>query len=289
MLWMSFFAPHDIYGFRYMRDQIVPRRGIRPPANLDDDLSGKPAIQRRYLDGGGNGSLAKTMDAETWRRYLMLYYQFIEYVDGHLGRMMDLLEQLGVLDETAIVYLSDHGDMAGGHGLALKGPCMYDELLKVPLTVSCPRRLPAGARCDRMVSLLDLVPTLCELGGVEPPPQAPGRSLTGALDGRNWREEVFAEFHSHLAWETPIRTVRTPDWKLSDYLLSGQRELYDLQSDPGELRNLAGDPAHAAAEKRLALRLMQWRREIDDAYLSGDRDPKAFATPPGPKARTPWR
>jgi choline-sulfatase len=143
---------------------------------------------------------------------------------------------------------------------------MYEELVRVPLVISWPGTIQA-ARSDALVSLIDLLPTLCDLTGVPAPANVDGLSLRPVLERRaqQVREIVFAEYYGKQAWRVPIRMVRTARWKYVRYQGHGE-ELYDLDVDPGELRNLAGTAAGAAERALLARELDEWIKRTGDPF-----------------------
>ncbi|MGD8238228.1 MAG: sulfatase-like hydrolase/transferase [Armatimonadota bacterium] len=268
LLFSSFINPHDIYHIRKPGAQVRVRPEVELPPNFEDDLSAKPPPQQQFLDRD-QGTAVLEYTGEDWLRYRSYYRDLIEMVDGHLGAILDALEQTKQMENTIIVYSSDHGDMGGAHGLPFKGPFMYEELIHVPLTVAWPGTLPEGRGTDALVSHMDLIPTLCGLSGVEWPEELRGADLTALLRGRRTKvhEQVFVEYHSKQQWANPIRTVRRRRWKLNQYV-DGYRELYDLRNDPGEVRDLAGT-GHGM-EEELGAALTAWRRETGDPLAAGD-------------------
>src|SRR5690606_10000065 len=145
---------------------------------------------------------------------------------------------------TYVIYISDHGESLGEHGLFYK-QCSYEASVGVPAIIRGPGITP-GTRVDVPVSLIDLYPTILDLVGVECEPDRPGRSwrrlLAGSVDPA---EAVFAEFHGNFFTDSWYM-IRTGDLKYTWYG-DAPPTLYDLAADPGEMHDLAGDPAHAAA------------------------------------------
>ncbi len=259
---VSFVNPHDIYNFPRRSDYPV-RPEVAPPPSLGDDLAAKPSAQARFLHEDQGRPLVGA-DEERWRQYRSMYYDLVGEVDGHLGRLLDVLDGRGTARETCVVYTSDHGDLAGAHGLPFKGPCMYEELVRVPLIVRWPGVVPAGNVAAGLVSHLDLVPTLCAAMGGAAPSGLPGRNLLDLLAGRAWREELFFEYLAKQRWVCPIRTIRSGPWKMNVYLQGGI-ELYHLGEDPHEMINLAGSEAHRTVVDELTARLARWREETGDS------------------------
>lgn len=264
---VSFVDPHDIYSISRKRDYPI-RDDVEALSNTFDDLSAKPPPQRRYLEED-QGKVSIGWDETEWRRYLSLYYDLIEGLDRDIGVVLDGLETMGCAENTVIVYASDHGDLGGAHGLPYKGPCMYEELLRVPLIVSSPMLGERPRSTDSLVQLGDVYPTICELAGAPPPEGLHGRSLLPFFGRREpkWRDAIFAEYCGKQKWVVPIRTVRTHDLKYNRYT-DGYDELYDLNRDPGELRNLAADPGYRNKRNELRRRLDAWRERLGDPTLT---------------------
>ena len=267
LLIVSWLNPHDIYNVAE-----APPPGaradaaVRLPSNMADDLRNKPFPQRHYLEED-QGKPFVGADRTMWRRYRAFYNELVETVDREIGTVLDAVAPGDALPIT--VFSTDHGDLGGAHGLPYKGPAMYEELVRIPLAISWPGRIRA-ARSDALVSLIDLLPTLCDLTGVPPPADVDGLSLRPVLipspgSSPRVREMVFAEYHGKQSWRVPIRMVRSARWKYVRYQGYGE-ELYDLDRDPGEQRNLAGEASAAAERARLARELDEWMRRTGDPF-----------------------
>jgi arylsulfatase A-like enzyme len=276
---VSWLNPHEIYSVRGSAPpEANALAAARLPSNLADDLSQKPFPQRHYLEED-QGKPFVGADREVWRRYRAFYNGLVETVDREIGKVLEAVERADVPPIT--VFSTDHGDHGGGHGLPYKGPAMYEEVVRVPLVISWPGRIRA-ARSDALVSLIDLLPTLCDLTGVPAPGGVDGLSLRPVLEQRaaGVRETLFGEYYGKQAWRVPIRMVRTARWKYVRYLSYGE-ELYDLAADPGELHNLAREPRAASERTRLARELDDWIRRTGDPFpglTTTDRSGKVVAT-----------
>ncbi|MEZ5354373.1 MAG: sulfatase-like hydrolase/transferase [Bryobacteraceae bacterium] len=248
---VSVLDPHHVYDVPGARKPatVELRPGVKAPASGLENLVGKPPEQRAFVDQD-QGRLTRDFTKDDWLRYRSYYLGLVEKTDGLLGRVLDAA---GPLDNTVVAYTTDHGDMVGEHGLSYKGPFMYDELLRIPLILRVPGKaaFPRGGTRDDLTTQADLGPTLAAAAGVAWPGKVDGRDL--ARD-RKGPDAVFLEYYSKQKWVNPIRTVRTKHWKLNWYD-SGQREVYDLEQDPHELRNLAGK---AKVEADLARRIDAW-------------------------------
>jgi uncharacterized sulfatase len=184
---------------------------------------------------------------ELGREAVQAYRAAVSFVDAQVGIVLDALERTGLADDTIVVFTSDHGYHLGEHGLWQK-PSLYEECARVPLVIAVPggRR---GAVEGHTVELVDLLPTLCDLAGVPVPPGQQGRSLRPLVKGPAAAAAAFPE--KPACTETQrgdLRGVslRTPRWRYTLWNAGARgRVLFDLESDPGELVNLAEDPAHA--------------------------------------------
>lgn len=184
------------------------------------------------------------------RKIKACYYAMIELIDNQFGRILESLQQTGQLDNTIIIYMSDHGELLGDHGLIYKGCRFFDGLVRVPLIISWPGHFQAGLHSDALVELVDLPPTLLEAAGLDIPENMQGTSLypllTGQGDPHVHKSHVICEYydaigglpdHSHGTMYFDGR------YKMCVYHGHDIGELYDLQQDPGEFRNLWLDPA----------------------------------------------
>jgi arylsulfatase A-like enzyme len=199
------------------------------------------------------------------RRALSQYYGMITHMDAQIGRLLDVLDQRQLADDTLVIFVSDQGYSLGSHGFVGK-QTMYDEGLITPLILRDPRLRRGPATCDALVSLVDLFPTICEAAGVEVPETVEGQSLLGLYQGKvdKIRDHVFASFHSPTSHFMSTRCIRTERHKLVQHLLTGEVELFDLATDPLELKSLAGQPDHASLQEQLTEKLMAWRRQVPE-------------------------
>jgi choline-sulfatase len=199
------------------------------------------------------------------------YWGLVTRLDHMIGRILATLDRLGLGENTLVAYTSDHGDQLGERGLWWKHT-FYEESVSVPLILSWPGHLPAGARRKQVVNLIDATATILDALGAAPLPHAQGRSFLEVA--RNaaapWEDETFSEYCTDAvpAWTGGMavrqRMIRSGPWKLIYY--HGYRpQLFDLASDPHELRDLAESPSHRDVRARLEARLL------------ADWDPEAIA------------
>ena len=211
--------------------------------------------------------LAK-VTAEEVRRARVAYYGLVTHFDRQVGLILRSLRETGLDKNTVVVYTSDHGEMAGELGMWWKSS-FYEGSVSVPLVFACPGRLPAGKRVREVASLVDVGPTLLDLAGGEKMPAATGRSLAKLLTGQDadWPNEAFSEYPSSLGVPAS-RMIRRGKWKLIHY--EGDRpQLFDLESDPHEYRDLGESPEHAPIREKLHARVRAgWSAEEMEKELS---------------------
>ncbi|HEX29010.1 TPA: DUF4976 domain-containing protein, partial [Candidatus Poribacteria bacterium] len=171
--------------------------------------------------------------------------------------------------DTLVIYTTDHGDMCGGHGMIDKHFIMYDDVVRVPLIMRWPGRIEAGMRCDSFViHSLDLATTFCQVAGVPVPETFRGKDLLAVISGEgDDRQDVFSMYHGNQFGLYTQRMVRDRKWKYV-WNATAEDELYDLETDPGEINNLASDPRYAGELERLRGRLVAWMEEIGDRILN---------------------
>ena len=245
---------------------MYPPETIAPWPGFDDPLVGKPYIQAQQRRTWG-------LDGWTWDRWAPVvgrYLGEVSLLDAQLGRILDALDELGLAERTLVIYSADHGDLCGSHGMIDKHYVMYDDIVRVPLIVRWPGRVPAGRTCDAFVSSsLDLAWTFCEAAGVRPPETFQGRSILAAIDGTDPkpRQDIFASYHGGQFGLYSQRMVRESRWKYV-WNATAEDELYDLQTDPGELTNRATDSGCADELVRLRTRMVAWLEQTRDPILN---------------------
>lgn len=267
LLVVSYDEPHGPYTCppEYAEAFAGYRYPLGPAAR--DDLRDKPAHQREWAAslGGGKGGGDDYCESP-------LYFGCNSFVDGEIGRVLAAVDRLAP-EDTYVIYTSDHGDMMGAHGLAAKGPAMYDEIARIPLIIRQPGGRGAGAVENTPVSHIDLLPTMLELAGMPVPAALDGGSLASLLaaPGQDANRSVTIEFMrfavNHDSWGgvQPIRCLVNAEYKLAINLLSDD-ELYDRRGDPAEMTNLIAHPAHAAARDRMHDALLDWMGARSDPW-----------------------
>ena len=205
-----------------------------------------------------------------YQRYMKDYLRCIASVDENVGRVLDYLDEHGLADNTLVVYTSDQGFYLGEHGWYDKR-FMYEESLAMPLVVRFPAAVPSGRVSDSLVLNLDFAPTLLDYAGVAVPSDMQGRSLRPLLDGpppADWRSAIYYHYYEFPHGWHDVRThygVRTDRYKLIRFYGDMDFwELYDLATDPHELRNVYGQPGYESVQKDMHQQLEMLRRDLRD-------------------------
>ena len=261
---VSILNPHDICGLPNNAAEFArlvhPGDPLPPLPNNFNATDAEPEPLAKSRRNGWSD--------DKWRRYRGVYFRLVEAADAHVGRVMTALTAAGLADNTIVIFTSDHGEMNGSHRQTTKTK-FYEESAAVPL-IACVPGVTGKGSVDRthLVSGLDILPTMCDYAGAAAPASLLGRSLRPLIEGRQapWRDAVFAEL---VAGRTAARMVRTARHKYVVYAAgAGPEQLFDLDADPGETKNLAAAP-DAAAEKLLAEHralLKQWCARTNDAF-----------------------
>ncbi len=258
----SLINPHDICypPFDPLYPSLCDKKGYVPP-NLETDLSDNvKAVQihpQKNRDRYGSVN-------DDWRGNLEYYHDLIMDADKNVGVLLDALEDSGQEGNTIVVFTSDHGEMAGSHGLLNKG-LIYEEASRVPLWISVPGIEAHQDRHD-LTSHLDFVPTICGLAGVEWPGSIYGRDLK-PISGPDEVEpvsQIFIEGSAgSLADTIPWRGLFTGKWKYALFM-NGEEQLFYLPDDPLEMNNLARTGDARPERKRFKKLTNDWRRSTSD-------------------------
>jgi uncharacterized sulfatase len=199
--------------------------------------------------GGTDYNLVSDRDARISRSY---YYSMVKIIDQQMGRIMACLEEQGIADNTIIVFTTDHGELLGDHGIWMKGPFHYEELVKIPFIVRWPKGIPGGQVSDSLINQVDIVPTILEAIGMDASEQIDGVS---ALPMLQEKADEIRDYTIVECTDDPdalrLKTVVTKDRKLTYYHGRDFGELYDLEKDPDEFTNLWNDPAYTTDKVRL--------------------------------------
>jgi len=277
-LWVSFPDPHEPWVCPQSYADMFPADRIETPPWRKDEFDDPHTVPER------NRVDVLALQA--------VYYGMVKFLDDGLAQITAALDRLGLRENTIVVYCSDHGDFMGEHGMQCKGGVFYDCLTRVPLVVSCPGQIPAGIREDSPVNLIDIVPTVLRLQGLDVPRSMHGEALPSVIEGAPSREVTFSEYGAggpaftmadleqmeqpygrralmnSLQWreaEGRRKMARTRDWKYVHDPMGDLDELYDLQNDPWELTNIAHLAEHAGVISMMRGHLADWSIHTEDA------------------------
>jgi arylsulfatase A-like enzyme len=255
------------------------------PATFDDDYKGKSDASRQatmHIDADLNETDTKgkppaglsSAELKKWkfRRYMQDYLACVQSVDDNVGRFLDYLDKNGLAENTIVIYTSDQGFFLGEHNFYDKR-FMYEESLRTPLLVRWPGKIKPGSVSKSMVLNLDFPVTMLDAAGVKIPADMQGRSFLPLLRGqtpKDWRRSMYYRYyhpgHHNVAVHYGVRTDR---YKLIFFNKLNQWELYDLQKDPIEMKNVYSDPAYKKVVEDLKKELYRLKKEVkdDDQYV----------------------
>lgn len=261
---LNLFDPHHPFDppKRLMDKYMGMLDRVPLPNYTPGELDNKPVYQRmdsrkayNFADELNFGEMTevehKLICASQWA--------IMEHVDEQIGLLMDVLKQTGELENTLIIYMSDHGEMLGDHGIYWKGPYFYEPLVRVPLLIAWSGVIPAGVRSNALVELVDLAPTLLDAIGAGAEPGMQGKSLSALLKGEvppdEHRDSVYCEYYNAQPWhpDLPPQCTMVSDgrYKLVRVHSSREGELYDLEKDPAETNNVYDDPAYVPVKLKM--------------------------------------
>ncbi|BDZ41933.1 phosphonate monoester hydrolase [Paraoerskovia sediminicola] len=267
--WASFHDPHPPYlvpePWASMYDPADVEPGRLSPGELanmpiwhrltqEENPDYSPWQETPYSNHGFGSHL---IDDDLLRKNIAIYYGMISFIDQAVGEILDRLDALGVAQDTIVVFTTDHGHFLGQHGLIAKGAFHYEDLLRVPMIARFPGRIPAGTTTSSLLSLIDLAPTFLAAAGIDVPESMQGVNQlpVWAGDQGRARDHVLVE-NRHQPTKVHIRTYVDERYKITLYRGRDAGEMFDLQEDPGEIRNLYDDPEYADLRAELLERFM---------------------------------
>ncbi|MBV7377597.1 sulfatase [Maritimibacter dapengensis] len=269
------FTPPGKYWDMYDPDDIPL------PDNFDQGSTALLEHMRRTRSEGTdnrNSQIPFAVSAREAKEAIALTYGMIAMIDDQVGRVLDRLEEQGLMDDTVLIFASDHGDMMGELGILLKGPLHYRGATRVPLIWSDPKaQKPDGQQCDGLASSIDIPATILDRAGLKPYYGMQGQSLLPMIDGDGaGRDAVLIEDdreRKYLGFDQPqrLRSIVTAQHRLTIYRPSNIVELYDLGADPGETTNIADDPAEAETRAMMMEALSNLMIDMQDKtpYMTG--------------------
>ena len=294
-LWTSFVKPHVPYDCpSHLVDLYKPEDMPKPWVSKEDGTSKNPAIplKRRNME-------FDLYSEEANRRAKAYYYANITFIDEQIGRIFQTLKDEGLDKDTLVVFTSDHGDMMGDHGLWYKS-YGYEGSVHVPMLAWWPGTIEAGLRCKEITSLLDIFPTFAHCAGVKDFKERPGEDLLSLLDMNNI-EEKDMDFSEIFYPPNYLLHVKSKKWKYLFHQNGGYEELYDLQADPHELKDLSEQPDYNDVKNILKKAAIEWIKKYSNPDFALDEEGNLrvenlelnkgvddWSSSPRPFSRMPW-
>lgn len=254
-LGVGFFRPHTPYVAPKKYWDLYPIDKIRMPYAPEDDRADVPKSAFAHNCPIPNYGLAESDVLKAKQAY----YANVSFVDAQVGRLLDALESMNLMENTMIVFWSDHGYHLGEHQGIWQKRCLFEESASAPLIFYAPGARGNGTASQEIVEFVDLYPTVAELCGLTPPQEIEGKSIAPLLESprMSWRGEAFTQaLRPGDGLPVMGASIRTDRWRYTEWN-EGQQglELYDHAQDPGEFTNLANDPAYESIVRTLKAKL----------------------------------
>jgi arylsulfatase A-like enzyme len=269
-LTVSFHYPHPPY------TPSEPYASMYDPGKMPLPLSITDTMERSpYVDANKQYASPRYRDPDKVRHFIATYYGLVREIDDWVGKILDKLDQHGLADNTLVIFVSDHGEMLGSHGMTSKN-IFYEESVHVPFLMRLPGSIAAGTRVKSPVSTRDIFPTIMDYLGQPYQKAINGKSLKAVIESRESRDFVVSEWREMSS--VPTYMIRSGDWKLLISKLpdAGSVDaLYNLENDPGEMNNLLfeGMPeTHTQTATDLKNKLISWLEEVGSPSVQGVRD-----------------
>jgi arylsulfatase A-like enzyme len=268
-LWSSFPDPHPPYLVPEPWDTMYDPSELTVPTAVEGEHDANPPHFQLtqtekpdfspWRESGGflPGFHSHLFDRDDMAKDIAIYYGMVSFMDAYIGKILNKLDDLGLSENTLVVYTSDHGHFYGQHGLRAKGAFHYEDQIRVPFLVRQPGSVPAGVRSESLQTLVDLAPSFLAASGIEIPRSMSGVDQTPVWYGKqeSARDHILVEnrneFHT-----LNLKTFVDDRYKITAYRDRDYGELFDLQEDPNELANLWDRPECAKLKQDLLLRLL---------------------------------
>lgn len=251
-------GPHDPYCVPQEFIDMYQGVDIELPANFYDEMTDKPALYRRTKE---QFSLSEEEHKESIRHYLA----FCSFEDSLFGKVLEAVERKKIKKDTVVIYLTDHGDYMGAHGLWAKGLPCFEEAYRICAAIHLPG-MDRPRQENSFVSISDFAPTILELAGIPDGLRCSGKSLIPLIQGAkpaSWRTEMYTQTNGNEIYGIQ-RAVWNTHWKYV-YNSFDYDELYFLDDDPGEMTNLIERDEYSAVVKELCIKMWEFARETRDA------------------------
>jgi arylsulfatase A-like enzyme len=262
----SFWGPHHAFYPTEPYASMVDPATIPEYPTFRDDLKGRPLRHIRHREEHHRSSYAWP-EWSTWQRILARAYGQGYQTDAAIGRILTALDELGLAENTVVIWCADHGDAVACHGGLWDKACTYiEEVARVPMAVRWPRRFKGGERTDKLVSNMDVTATILEAAGLGVPRDMHSRSLLALCrdpQGAEWRDYLVSEHHGHGGDNVVQRILVGHRYKYVAALYEGD-ELYDLQEDPFEVNNLVDAATHKDVKARMRNLILEHLDRMED-------------------------
>lgn len=264
-MWTSFPKPHSAYDPPRPYDSMYDPREMPEPAGSIENIK-KNGLDLLYNEH--KRFMWDKLSVECKKQIKANYYGLISLQDKLIGRMIEFLENRGILNDTLIIYTTDHGDMLGDHGLFFKR-VFYNSSVKIPLIISYPKKIPGNQKCQYLVGLQDLLPTICGLTGEQLDVNTDGIDLSPIL--QNYKAKPVRQYYVSQCNDGREQQYMITDgvWKFIYTAYGAVEELYNIDSDPSELDNLIHSKDEEAAKVALCLKeeLTGWCLNNEDNQI----------------------
>ncbi|MBP1916924.1 sulfatase [Lederbergia galactosidilytica] len=266
-LWSSFFDPHPPYLVPEPWDTMYDPEQLTIPKGIEGEHEDKPPHFKMTQEANPNfssyretgfgihGYISHKVDESDHKKLTATYYAMVSMMDKYIGEILNKLDELGIANNTIIVFTSDHGHFFGQHGLQYKGGFHYEDLIKIPFIVRYPEAVPAGEVSNAMQSLVDLAPTFLSAANIPIPAQMTGVDQLDVWKNQKSqaRDHIICEFR-HEPTTIHQKTYVDDRYKLTVYYNQTYGELYDLQEDPQEYINHWDDSDYQSIKQELLLK-----------------------------------
>ncbi len=264
-LWAGTWDPHSPYRVPAPWDAMYSPEDVPLPTSLEAELESFPPLLKRLAIKEWKKNPDVPLET-VWRNSIAMFWGMISHIDDQIGRMVKGLEEMGILDDTVILFTSDHGDMLGEHHFIGKGLYFYDGALKVPGIMAGPG-VPEGMELDCLAESVDLLPTILDLCSVDVPLEIQGKSLKPVMDnpGLEHKPDVYVEHDYHryppgddISHEEDERVFSLYDgeYRIVWFKDRDYGQLFDFKKDPENFHNLWDDPEYAEIKQKMTAKLL---------------------------------
>lgn len=258
-----FLAPHPPFSIPEPYYSMFGAKDFELPENVGQWYPGQSPLQMYNLTGFIGSRYSREQWREIWAKYLGL----VKLLDDEVGRVITVLKQEGLYDKAIILFTADHGEMLGSHSLWQK-MCMYEESARVPFILKMPSGTPAAIKeSDKLISLVDFLPTLMDYTGITSSVPMDGTSLLPLIQGKPFtRESIFIQYDGNGSLGSSQRCVVKGKYKLIVDMFKDESyvELYDVLKDPQEKTNLVFDPQFASVADAMIAELSAYMKKTGD-------------------------